>query len=127
ADLPENYEGHPAFRFIEEVPVTWDETRVLDAEIGDFVITARRAGRSWFVGGLTDERARVFLVPLDFLEEGTAYTARIYADASEADWDTNPLGYTIEERAVDAGTVLTMRFAPGGGQAVSIEPAGKWK
>ena len=123
ADLPENYEGHPAFRFIEEVPVTWDETRVLDAEIGDFVITARRAGRSWFIGGLTDERARVFLVPLDFLEEGTAYTARIYADAPDTDWDTNPLGYTIEERAVDAGTVLTMRFAPGGGQAVSIEPA----
>ncbi|MCJ7703654.1 MAG: glycoside hydrolase family 97 protein, partial [Anaerolineales bacterium] len=49
ADLPENYEGNPAFEFVERVPCTWDETRVLDAAIGDYVVIARRSGDEWFL------------------------------------------------------------------------------
>ena len=60
ADLPENYEGQPAFQFIRDVAVDWDTTRVLDGRIGDYVVVARRerGGQTWFLGAITDEEAR---------------------------------------------------------------------
>lgn len=122
ADLPENYEEQPAFEFISEVPVDWDETRILDAEIGDFVITARRAGDSWYIGAITDELARVFLAELSFLVPGRRYRARIYADAPDAHWDGAPTLIDISESEVGSESVLTLRLAPGGGQAISITP-----
>jgi alpha-glucosidase len=122
ADLIENYEGHPAFRFIEEVPVDWDETRVLDGKIGDFVTIARRNGKRWYVGSITDENARELTVDLSFLDEGRDYVARIYADAPGADWETNPLAYEIREEPVNRHSSIRVRLAPGGGQAMSIVP-----
>jgi alpha-glucosidase len=122
ADLIENYEGHPAFAFIEEVPVDWDDTRVLDARIGDYAVIARRRGGSWYVGAITDESARTLTVALDFLESGRKYRAIIYADAPDADYEENPGVYRIEEMEVGAETELVVRMARGGGQAVSILP-----
>jgi alpha-glucosidase len=123
ADLIENYEGHPAFEFIERVPCDWDETRVLDAAIGDYVVMARRAGREWYVGAATDENARVLWAPLDFLEPGTTYAARIFADAADADWELNPTPVEISCALVDAGTILALSLARGGGAAAAIAPA----
>lgn len=122
ADLIENYEGHPAFRFIEDVPVDWDETQVLNGRIGDYVTIARRSGDAWFVGSISDEEARDITIALSFLEPGREYLARIYADAPDADWETNPHAYEIREERVGSGTVLEMKLAPGGGQAISIVP-----
>ena len=124
SDLPANYQGHPAFKFIRDVPVDWHETRVLHGKIGDYVVVARRQrdGDEWFVGAITDEEARSFEVDLSFLEPGRDYVAEVYADGPDAHWLTNPLAYTISERDVQHGTTLTVELAPGGGQAIRIRP-----
>src|ERR687889_302474 len=72
ADLPENYAGKPAFKFIRDVAVDWDTTRVITGAIGDYVVVARRqkGAPTWFLGAITDEEARTFTVPLSFLAPG---------------------------------------------------------
>ena len=125
ADLPENYEGQPAFQFIRDVAVDWDTTRVIDARIGDYVAVARRerGGQSWFLGAITDEVGRTLDVPLSFLTPGRRYVAEIYADGPKAHWLTNPLPVTISRRTVTSASRLRVVLAPGGGQAVRIRPA----
>ncbi|NJD10663.1 MAG: glycoside hydrolase family 97 protein [Gemmatimonadetes bacterium] len=125
ADLPQNYEGHPAFRFIRDVAVDWDTTAVLDGRIGDYVVVARktRDRDDWFLGAITDEEGRTLTASLDFLPAGRRYVAEIYADAPGAHWLSAPLEYAISERPVDATTWLELKLAPGGGQAIRIRPA----
>jgi alpha-glucosidase len=125
ADLPENYEGKPAFQFIRDVAVDWETSKTIDGAIGDYVIVARKAKNSndWFLGAITDESARTFNVPLNFLSPGRKYTAEIYADGPGANWATNPLPVTISKRTVDSGTNLSVVLAPGGGQAIRFTPA----
>ena len=125
ADLPENYEGQPAFQFIRDVAVDWDTTRVLRGKIGDYVVVARKARNSqeWFLGAMTDEEARTFDIPLSFLPAGRSYVAEIYADGPGAHWQSNPLPVTISRRPVTRASTLRVVMAPGGGQAVRIRPA----
>jgi alpha-glucosidase len=125
ADLPENYEGKPAFQFIRDVAVDWETSKTIDGAIGDYVIVARKAKGSndWFLGAITDESGRTFNVPLNFLTPGRKYTAEIYADGPGANWATNPLPVTISKRTVDSGTNLSVVLAPGGGQAIRFTPA----
>jgi alpha-glucosidase len=123
-DLPENYKGNPAFGFIRSVPVDWEETRVVNGAIGDFVTIARRerGGEGWFLGSITDENPRAFEVPLDFLTPGVDYTAFVYADAPGADYRGNPKAVRITRERVSADTVLRVDLAPGGGLAVRFRP-----
>ena len=125
ADLPENYEHKPAFQFIRDVAVDWDESHVLDGRIGDYVIVARKAKNSpeWFLGAISDEEGRTFDVPLSFLTKGQSYVAEIYADGPGANWLTNPLPVAISKQTVNSATKLHVVLAPGGGQAVRIRPA----
>lgn len=126
ADLPENYEAKmDAFQFIKEVAVDWDDTRILDAEPGDYVITARKAKgkESWFLGAMTDEQARKFNVSLSFLDPAKKYVATIYRDGNDAHWETNPESYVVENFLVDNTTLLRLNLASGGGTAVSLVPA----
>ena len=126
ADLPENYEAHmDAFQFIKDVPVDWDESKVLDAEPGDYIIEARKGKgtQNWFIGAITDESARSLPLSLDFLNKGTKYIATIYRDAVDADWKNNPEAYVIEKFIVDAKIKLGLMLAPGGGAAISLIPA----
>jgi alpha-glucosidase len=121
ADLLENYEKHPApFQFIKDVPVDWDDTRVLNGEVGDYVTIARkeRGGDNWYLGALTDEDGRTLSVPLSFLDEGRRYTAQIYRDGDQAHWKTAPQDIVIEERTVTRSDTLALKLAPGGGQAI---------
>ena len=125
ADLPENYAPHlDAFQFIEDVPVDWDDTRILAAEPGDYLTTARRAkGRDeWYLGSITDENARQQPVRLDFLTPGRRYEATIYADGPGASWDKNPTAYRITRQVVSSKSTLQLRLAAGGGAAVSFKP-----
>jgi len=125
ADLIENYEGQPAFKFIKDVAVDWDTTRVIEGKIGDYVVVARRErnAQSWYIGAITDEEGRTFDVPLAFLTPGKKYVAEIYADGPGANWATNPLPVAISSKPVDSTSRLHMVLAPGGGQAVRIRPA----
>ncbi len=126
ADLPENYEARPdAFQFIKDVAVDWDDTRVLDAEPGDYIIMARKAKGEdkWFIGAITDEQARNFTSSLTFLDVGKKYVATIYRDGDKADWSLDPESYVIEKFIVDQRSSLKLRLAPGGGAAISLIPA----
>jgi alpha-glucosidase len=124
ADLPENYEGQPAFQFIKDVAVDWDTSRVIEGKIGDYVIVARKKNSpQWFLGAITDEQARTFNVPLTFLERGKSYTAEIYADGPGANWLTNPTPVAISRRTVTRNSSLRISLAAGGGQAIRIRPA----
>jgi hypothetical protein len=128
ADLPENYEAHmDAFQFIKDVAVDWDESKVLDAEPGDYIIEVRKAKgtENWFLGAITDESPLMKNTSLDFLNPQTKYVATIYRDAANADWKINPEAYVIEKFLVDSKTNLRLILAPGGGTAVSFMPAGK--
>ena len=122
ADLVENYKGHPAFQFVKDVPVNWDDTKVLNGKIGDYVTIARKKDNSWYIGSITDENARDFAFKMDFLEEDTQYEAIIYADGPDADWVTNPLDYIIEKKLVRKGDEFQIKLARGGGSAIVIKP-----
>ena len=122
ADLPENYEGKPEFQFIRDVPVTWDETRALDAAIGDFVAVARRKGGDWFIGAITDESARKLNLPLSFLDPDQTYEATLYADGKDADWENNPTPVEITTRTVRADEALNLSLASSGGAAIRLRP-----
>ena len=125
ADMPENYEKHmDAFQFIKDVAVDWDDTRILEAEPGEYITTARKekGTPNWFIGAITNENSRNADIPLDFLDKGQKYVAIIYADAANADWKTNPEAYQITKYLVNAGTKLHIKLANGGGAAISIKP-----
>lgn len=126
ADLPENYERFlDAFQFIKDVAVDWDDTRILEAEPGDYITIARKAkGKDeWYLGAITDEKSRTATAALDFLAPGQTYEATIYEDAADAQWQRNPTGYRIERFLVDNRTTLSLMLAEGGGAAVSLKPA----
>jgi len=125
ADLIENYEGNPAFQFILDVPVDWQETRVINAQIGDYINTVRRErdGDEWFLGSITDENPRKLETSLDFLSSDVTYVAQIYSDGAEADWGNNPYSLEVNSYLVDSTATLTLDLAPGGGQAIRFYPA----
>jgi alpha-glucosidase len=120
ADLPENYVGHPAFKFLKDVPVNWETTWVINAEIGEYFTVARKDVNSndWYLGSITNEKPREFVIDLTFLDPGKKYRAEIYADAEDAEFDVNPEAYEISKKEVDSKTRLTIRLAKGGGQAI---------
>lgn len=126
-DLPEHYiiEGtiHPAFQFITDVGVNWQQTKVLNGEVGDFIIVARqeRKTSNWFVGGITNEEARTETLNFSFLEEGKTYNAIIYKDGENAHWNDNPQDYSIEQIKLTNKSNLKIKLAPGGGFAISIK------
>lgn len=135
ADLPDNYERFPdAFQFIKDVAVDWDDTKILEAEPGDYISIARKAKNKeeWFIGAITDEQKRNAVMPLAFLKTGQKYVATIYSDKAGADWDKNPMAYEIHSTIVDNKTTLKQELAAGGGAAISLKPATtsdlkKWK
>ena len=123
ADFPETYNKYlDAFKFIEDVPVAWDDTHVLEAEPGDYVTIARKAKNksSWFIGSSCDENGRTSQISLNFLEPGKTYVATIYADAKDAHYEKNPQAYTINKINVTSKSRITQYCAPGGGYAISV-------
>ena len=130
ADLIENYEGHPAFRFFRDFDADCDWSRALAGEIGDYIVVARRAGDRFFVGAGTDSEARTVTVSLDFLEPGVTYRADIYADDPEVPEVLQPDGtmapdkraFRIFSRTVTSSDSMDIRMAGDGGQAIVFSP-----
>lgn len=125
ADLPENYERYPdAFRFIKDVEVDWDDTRILEAEPGDYLTIARKTKgkETWFLGAITDENPRSTEITVDFLTPGKKYKATIYQDGKDAHWEKNPKAYAIKTIEVTAKSKIKLNLAAGGGTAISFIP-----
>jgi alpha-glucosidase len=118
-DVPTAYEGQPGFDFIVDVPTTWDETRFVAGEAGEYIVVARRSGSTWYLGGITNWTNRTFRLPLMFLGEGQ-FSAKLYLDRSLDGQNPNEL--RIETRAVTAAKPLDVSMASGGGLAAVIRP-----
>jgi alpha-glucosidase len=121
ADSPTLYQREPEImEFLGPVPSVWDETRVLAARLGDYVVVARRSGRDWYLGAMTDWTARELEVPLDFLPEGS-YQLDAYQDGVNADrWASD---YKRVKQTVTRSTTLKLRMAEGGGWAARLSSA----
>ncbi|GAB3382465.1 glycoside hydrolase family 97 protein [Lysobacter fragariae] len=124
ADLPEHYEQHmDAFQFIIDVPTDWQDTRVINGEVGDYATIVRkdRNSQDWYLGSVTDENARTLEVSLSFLDAKRTYVAQIYRDGENADWKSNPFAFVVETRKVSRADTLTLKLAAGGGQAIRFK------
>jgi alpha-glucosidase len=120
SDYPEHYAGQKEFDFIKQVPCTWDEVHAIGGMPMQWIALARRSGKDWYVGSLTNWDEREIKIPLDFLGDGK-YVAEIYADAPDAaDEATHTL---ISQQTVDRTTVLNVHMVSGGGNAIAIHPA----
>ncbi len=126
ADLMANDAMYPdAFRFIELVPTDWSETHVINGEVGEYATIARKDRRSddWYVGAVGDGQARTLALPLRFLDAGRAYEAQIWRDGDQADYrNAHRFDLVVERRTVHAGDTLTLKLAPGGGEAIRFTP-----
>ena len=147
ADLPENYARFmDAFQFIKDVAVDWDKSLYLEAEPGEYIVTARHpklstlnsgrlSGKSgaydfvykdgkahdvWYVGGVTGENAREVHIPLTFLKPGTVYEMNLYMDAPTADYESNPQAYKIIHSETVSTDVINVNMARSGGFAMSL-------
>jgi len=119
ADYPTAYEGQPGFDFLQAVPTYWDETRVLVGEVGEVLVTARRRGKTWYVGAMAAKRARELTLPLSFLGSGR-YAAQVWKDAPESETDPNRL--TLDSFIASSKDTLRVRVAVDGGFAAQFTP-----
>lgn len=115
ADSPEVYIDAPGADFLSLVPTTWDETRVLSGAIGEHVAIARRSGRDWYVGAMTNETPRTLELDFSFLGDDR-YQATLWQDGAA------PTDVQRSERAVRGGQALSLRLAGGGGAALKLSP-----
>lgn len=116
-DYPAAYEGQPGFKFIEDVPTSWDETIVPAADVHQYITIARRKGRNWFIGTINNTRARSVQLPLKFLPPGS-YTAEIYSDADDA--LENPNHVLTDVKTVTNKDTILLRLEAGGGHAMRL-------
>ena len=123
ADIIENYERFPdMFQFIKDVPVDWQDTKILEAEPGDYITIARKDKNSenWFVGCTVDENGYNSTISFNFLTPGKKYEATIYSDGKNAHYRNNPQDYQIKKIKINSKSKYTQKCAPGGGYAISI-------
>ncbi len=125
-DTPESYESKPdLLEFISNLPMRWDETRILNGSIGEHITTARRNGTSWFIASACNEKGAVLPVTLDFLEEGKTYVVTFYEDAPDTHYQNNKEAYVVRKGKVRKGEAFKIRLAPGGGHCMWIREAEK--
>tara|TARA_R110002012_G_scaffold317031_1_gene532784 strand:- start:1523 stop:3439 length:1917 start_codon:yes stop_codon:yes gene_type:complete len=123
-DAPEEYlEKADLFEFIQKQPVgKWDESRVLQAKMGEYISTARRQGDNWFVGSVHDQQGGTLEIKLDFLQPGKEYQVTYYEDTDETHGKTNPEAYRVRSGKVKNGDIIQAKMAPGGGHCMWIRP-----
>jgi alpha-glucosidase len=119
-DHPSHYQNQPGVDFLKIVPTVWDDTRVLNAAVGEQLVMARRSGDRWFLGAMTDKNARDLSVKLDFLGKGS-WKATIWKDAPDSDTAAEHL--LTEERTLSSADVLNLHLAMAGGAVVEFQIA----
>ena len=124
ADLPENYEGHPAFQFIKDVPTDWETSICVNGEIGEYITMVRKDINSddWYLGSITNENSRALSVSLSFLDADKQYNATVYKDPEAGGWKKRPEEVVIQSQLVDSGSDLGIVIPSGGGQAIRFSP-----
>jgi len=122
SDAATEYAKEPElFRFITHIPSSWDESKVLEARMSDYLIVARKKGNEWYIGGINDETMeREFTVPLSFLDAGKQYVAHLYTDGVNTDKIGTDYRYTTRE--VSSSSSLSLKMNRGGGCIVRIVP-----
>jgi alpha-glucosidase len=121
SDSPGAYRGQPGAEFLKAVPASWDETRMLNGRIGEYIAVARRHGREWYVGAMTNEEGREIQLPLSFLGGGD-YNLTLYADGAKPD-EVKTSTVAISNGKLKRAGTLTLKLAPGGGAAMRLTPA----
>ncbi|MEP6749439.1 MAG: glycoside hydrolase family 97 catalytic domain-containing protein, partial [Bacteroidota bacterium] len=116
-DYPEAYEGQPGFEFLQQVPTTWDETKVLDADVSGYITIARRKNADWFVGSITNHEERTMHISFNFLPEGK-YETDIYTDAPDANIYPNKL--VKQTRVITNKDDVTVKLKKGGGEVMHL-------
>ncbi|NII81186.1 MULTISPECIES: glycoside hydrolase family 97 protein [unclassified Pedobacter] len=114
-DKPALYKGEPELEFWDKIPVTWDETKVLSGNPGEYVTTARRSGEEWFLGSITNNEARKVELKFDFLPKGQKFVARIYNDDNTVATATK---VGIKDITVDSKSILKLDLQASGGAAI---------
>ena len=120
SDAPEAYVGQEGFEFLKKVPTVWDETRVIDAKMDEYIVVARRKGADWYIGCIGDAKGRVLNLKTDFLGEGD-WNLTLWQDTEESATDLNSIRRV--GTAISAGSVLDINLAPSGGFAGIISPS----
>ncbi len=116
-DYPAAYEGQQGFEFIKAVPTTWDETKVIEAKVNEYILIARRKNMDWYMGAINNHEERHVNISLNFLNDGK-YVADIYNDAD--DTNVNPNHLIVQKRSVVKEDKLLLELAPGGGFVIHI-------
>jgi alpha-glucosidase len=117
-DAQDAYKDQPGFDWVQNIPTVWDETRVPDAKIGEYIIVERKKNDEWYAGALNNSTARNVKIPLDFLDDGN-YTTEIYTDAPDV--DTNPNHLIKQTKTVSKKDVLDLSLAANGGAAMHFK------
>lgn len=117
ADYPTAYEHQPGFDFLQTVPTWWDETNVLQTQIGELLVVARRKGQAWYLGGMSGSQSHTIKIPLDFLARGK-WKATIWRDTTDA--ETNPNHLKIGTEPISPKESLSIRLAAQGGGFVAV-------
>ncbi len=120
SDTPSNYyRERETTEFIARIPTTWDDSKVLHAGVGDYLVMARRKGNTWYLGAMTDWSAREFEIDLSFLPQGS-FDIDIMEDGINAD----KMAQDYKKRTMQAGSLqkISINLAPGGGWAAILTP-----
>ena len=115
-DLPENYRGQPGLEFYRDLPTTWDESHGIAGEIGEYFSMIRRKGETWYYGAITNGESRALRLPLNFLEKGAKYEAKIFADIPETNRDARKISVT--QKNVTSSQTLDIGMVRDGGQVI---------
>lgn len=113
------YRNEDCTKFITDVPVTWDETRALEAKAGEYALVAKRKGNKWYIGGMTNNTERQLEINLDFLNAGTSYKMTSFEDGINA--GRQAMDYRRKESHVKSGDKIQIKMARNGGFAAVIE------
>ncbi len=118
-DNPAMYHGEKEIAFFDAVKTVWDDTKILNGEIGQYITVARRSGNEWFVGAITNTEARTIEVPLSFLEKGKKYVATIYCDDDKVESRTH---VNVKTQKAGSSGKLSFNLKASGGVAIQIKP-----
>src|SRR5450759_5139979 len=119
-DAPSVYDREPEItRFISKIPTTWDETKVLEAKFGEYLVEARQTGKTWYVAGMTGDNTQEAIIDFSFLDEGT-FKAQILKDGPNS--DRVGTDYLFETQEITNNSKLMLNMARGGGFVICVIP-----